>query len=113
VSIVGKKILVVDDEPLINQVITQMLAKIRPEDQIISALGCKEALLKLKTERFDIIISDFNLTDGTGKFLFEQSDQKIFKVGISGSHQEQDFGKSCNHFLSKPFGLDELQSIFK
>lgn len=109
---ISKNILIVDDDPAILQLITMMLKKIRPKDKILTVETVKDALLNLTSLNYDVIISDYNLPDGTGKTIFTKSNPKIFKIGISGMNSSSDFEKTTNYFLQKPFGLNDLMQIF-
>lgn len=109
---IGKNILIVDDDSAVRKLITIMLKSIRPNDKISSVETVKEALNHLSTEHCDIIISDYNLPDGTGKTIFSNSNPDILKIGISGMQKLADFEQTTNLFLRKPFGLADLTSIF-
>lgn len=107
-----KKILLVDDDPLVIRMLSRLLQKIRPQDRVISAHTYKEASIRLDRDKFDIVISDYFLPDGNGKMVFDQSNPKTFRVGISGSAEKPDFGVNCDHFMQKPFGIKDIQSLF-
>lgn len=56
--------LVVDDEPLILRVVTRMLGRIGVETVGVSSLA--EARAQLFRSRFDLVLSDIALGDGSG-----------------------------------------------
>lgn len=109
---VAKKILVVDDDPQIVKLISNFLHRLRPNDRIITALTCTEALIRLKSDHFDMVISDYNLPDGNGQIVLCNSTPPAYRVGISGMQHQKEFAACCDRFLSKPFDLAEIQSLF-
>jgi CheY-like chemotaxis protein len=57
------RILVVEDEPLLNQTLVRLLLPFGP---VAPMVYVHEALLALKCGRFDLVIADYNLPDGLG-----------------------------------------------
>lgn len=108
----SKNILVVDDDPQILRLVSMMIHKLRPNDNVVTALTCGDALSRLQSEHFDMVISDYNLPDGNGKTVLKHTPSSSYRVGISGSLHEQDFEKTCDRYLSKPFGVNEINGLF-
>ncbi|EPP31741.1 response regulator, partial [Chlamydia psittaci 84-8471/1] len=59
-----EKVLIVDDEPLLRDFLSELLLTrgLSP----FTADNVKQGCHKIKTEKYDLIISDMNMPDGTG-----------------------------------------------
>lgn len=60
------RVLVVDDE---RNVLDALEAVLATEFEVVVARGVGEALRSLKTREFDALVTDYELTDGTGATL--------------------------------------------
>jgi PAS domain S-box-containing protein len=121
-----KKILVVDDEESILELVTESL----------SARGClvdcaassKQALDLTNRNSYDVILCDLNLESGSGKVIsgFDLHEhilknlaarsspppQFIFMTGdLVGAAVGEQAGREGNRFLQKPFRMTELLSV--
>ncbi len=68
------KILLIDDEESILKVIKTVLSEAGFE--VLTAKSKKESLSLIEKEKFDLIISDFLLEDGTGLEILESFRKK-------------------------------------
>lgn len=113
------KILIVDDDPAILQVVSSTLRRLG-YNSLYSASGIESAL-HLWSERngnFDLLLTDFSLPDGaTPEFiaalLKEKSDLKVLLMTGYSSYSV-DLGGSLNErvmLLEKPFSPTELRDI--
>lgn len=109
----SKNLLIVDDDPQVVHVIELMIHKICPQDRIETAFSYKEAVARLESTYFDLIICDYNLIDGTGKMVLERVSPPTYRIGISGMNDESAFHSKCDTFLHKPFSLKEIQHVFQ
>jgi DNA-binding response OmpR family regulator len=112
-----KRILVVDDEEIIVELLTAILT-----DQgfdVDFALDAAGALEKVRQSIFDAAILDFNLPDMNGVMLHreirqmdeELADNTLFTSGIEQSEKNLDYYTSYGKgFLSKPFEVQEVLS---
>lgn len=106
------KILVVDDEPGIIEVIKARLAANHYE--VISANNGLEAFVKASEEKPDLIILDVSMPTMDGlKFVkatrgFEMKDTPILILTALSLTQETFKNFGVHHFLTKPFKSDEL-----
>ena len=94
-------VLVVDDEPLVLEVIALMLADIGCD--VVTAANGKEALHKLTADdRIDILITDINMPGMDGYELAERATrmrERIKVIVLSGRGQKP----TTFPFIQKPF----------
>lgn len=108
---VGQSILIVDDEEIIRDLLTEVL-----EDYDISvACNGQEAIDKIKDRKYNLVITDLRMPNVSGaevvKFARETSpDTQV--IVISGYSSLHTVSQSITHgacaFLSKPFSIKEL-----
>lgn len=91
------KILIVDDEPQLSQLMREVL--MRDEWNVTTAASLLEA--KQLTEQFDVIIADVRLPNGDGRHLKELHPEIPF-ITMSGLHGELPD-------LPKPFSPAQLK----
>lgn len=113
----GAKILVVDDEPGILEVIKARLEANHYE--VITAKDGLEAFVKASEEKPDLIILDVSMPTMDGlKFVqatrgFEMKDTPILILTALGLTKEAFKTFGINHFLTKPFKSEELLGKIK
>ena len=106
------KILIVDDEPDILDIIAEEFS-CHGHDVFISTSGNK-AIELLKKEKFDFVVSDFKMPNGNGldilKFVNMMDEKPIFFFvsGQSDLSIENCIKLGARQFFSKPFDCDEL-----
>ncbi|MFT4304687.1 MAG: response regulator [Candidatus Woesearchaeota archaeon] len=114
----NKKILVVDDEPHIVQLIKLTLSK--PNIEIIEAYSGFEALEKVKIFNPDLIILDLMMPGLNGfevcrKLKSEAITQHIPIIILSAKNQIEDKFKGCNagaeEYFTKPFDPIEFEAM--
>jgi len=112
-----KRILVVDDEEIIVELLTAILTD--QGFEVDFALDAAGALEKVRQSIFDAAILDFNLPDMNGVMLHreirqmdeELADNTLFTSGIEQSEKNLDYYTSYGKgFLSKPFEAQEVLS---
>lgn len=108
------KILVIDDEQSILDLIGQVLSE-REEYDLLLTDDSQEALSLLRTERYNVVISDIRMPDLDGLTLLEeitQIDGKIPVILMTGFAETEIMQKAIKlgvyDFLRKPFTLSEL-----
>ena len=114
--ITGKRILVVDDEPLITDLLAETLRRSGQEVDI--AHSGIEGWQAMQSKTYDIFLLDLRMPGMNGKELFGRLEEwnpnlakrVIFLTGDSLNDETQSFladaGNSC---LSKPFTLEQLE----
>ena len=113
---IGKKILVVDDEPVICKMLVKFLTK--KGYQASSALSGEEGLKKIKEDKPAIVLLDIRMPKMDGIEVLRQIkkiDQKIGVVMITAV-KEDEVGLECMKlgaydYITKPIGLDYLQNV--
>ncbi len=112
----AKKIMIVDDDPIIVKYLTSLFNDNGYET--CTASGSTEGLEVLKNEKPDMITLDLDMPEEWGpRFYRRLSKDKAFKdtpviviSGVSGGHHAI---KKAAAFLSKPFDKDKLLGIVK
>lgn len=107
------KILIVDDDPAIRNLIQRFLSK--QKYQVESAEDGKTALAIFEQFNPDLVILDVNLPDTIGYTLCEEMQKrtKVFVLMLTSRGDEADkirgFSQGADDYLTKPFGLAELE----
>jgi CheY-like chemotaxis protein len=114
------RILLVDDDPMITELVVDMLS-LEGYD-VDTANNGIEALQKLERQRYDLIITDLHMPklDGSG-FYRELAQRKlhslkriIFLTGTAGSSEEHRFVRESGvPVLFKPFNVSELIELVR
>lgn len=111
-SVAPAKILVVDDEPQIRRVLRTSLTS---QGYIVSdARSGEEALLKIREERFDLLLLDVNMPGMGGLEACRQiravSEAAIIMLTVRNSEQDKVAGldAGADDYVTKPFGMTEL-----
>ena len=87
--------------------------------RVASAEGVQAALRMCEAQRFDLLISDIGLPDGTGHDLMRELSHRYNAKGIvvSGFGMEQDLEKSRQagfvEHLTKPISIVSLQAAIE
>jgi two-component system, OmpR family, response regulator len=106
------KILVVDDDPAVRNLIYRFLSK--QNYQMESAADGKTAIAVFEQFNPDLVILDVNLPDANGYSLCQemQSRTGVFVLMLTSRTDEADkitgFEKGADDYLTKPFSLGEL-----
>ena len=106
------KILVVDDETAIRNLIHRFLSK--QDYQVESAEDGKSALATIESFNPDLVILDVNLPDANGYTLCQemQSRTGVFILMLTSRTDESDkvraFTQGADDYITKPFSLVEL-----
>lgn len=107
------KILVVDDDPAIRNLIVRFLSQ--KTYQVQAAADGKSALELFNKFNPDLVILDVNLPDALGYNLCEQMQSRtsVFILMLTSRTDVEDkkegFLKGADDYLTKPFDLQELE----
>ena len=109
------KILIVEDEQILNDTITKSLKKSGYE--VESAFDGLDAMEMIEIESYDLIILDLNLPHMDGMEILKnlrKEDEETKVLILSARSQIKDkvegLDAGANDFLQKPFHLDELKA---
>lgn len=114
----AKKILIIDDEQLLLDLLTHLLSKIGY--QVDQALDSQEAAGKLKDQEYDVIFLDMKMPLMDGKAFYSTVRQRfpdlakriVFVTGDVANPETLSFLKeSGNLHLQKPFTIQEVKNL--
>jgi HAMP domain-containing protein/signal transduction histidine kinase/CheY-like chemotaxis protein len=110
------RILLVEDHEDTNRSLTSLLR--RRGYHVRSALTFQSAVELSAKEKFDVLISDLGLPDGSGIDLIQKLASKPpLGIALTGFGMEQDIRKSrevgFHHHLVKPIDLNKLDSLIQ
>ncbi len=117
-SQMGSRILVVDDEEVARENIQRVILK--EGHHVQTASNGVEALEKVKTEEFDLIITDLKMDQMNGLELLEATKKAGSRTEIMlvTGHATVDsavdaFTKGASYYLTKPYKLDDLRAAVR
>jgi DNA-binding response OmpR family regulator len=113
-----KKVLVVDDDPLICWALEKEFAALDLETSIVG--NAEDALSELLSSPYDIVFLDIHLPDRDGLELLQEIDRisaDATVIVMSGDASETNRQRAYNggalQFLEKPFDLSEVHGILR
>jgi len=110
-----KRILFVDDEPLVLKGLERSLRSLRKEWEMVFAVGAQEALEALTRADFDIVVTDMKMPGMDGAQLLEEvrkRSPKSLRMILSGQADRETVFRCVNpthQYLSKPCDGEELK----
>src|SRR5882672_7069172 len=114
----GANVLVVDDEPDIRELLELTLVKMGLGVQSVGTLA--EAKERLKSDRYDLCLTDMRLADGEGLELVRHIaglsvDLPVAVITAYGSAENAVAALKAGAFdyVSKPVGLEQLRALVK
>jgi len=112
----AKRILFVDDEPMVLTGLQRSLRPMRAEWEMVFAAGGDEALAAMDRQAFDIIVTDMRMPGMDGAQLLEEVQKRspqTLRMVLSGQSDRETVLRSVNpahQFVSKPCEGEELKS---
>lgn len=112
-----KRILLVEDEPLVSDTVAKVLASSGAE--IVKAATIKDAEAQLAKGRLDLVILDRLLPDGDGVQLFTRIKQRpelrnlpvlILSAKFCSEEQTEGLELGADDYVPKPFSPVELRA---
>ena len=114
----GASVLVVDDEPDIRELLELTLVKMGLDVESVGSIA--EAKERLKSDRYDLCLTDMRLADGEGLELVRHiaglgSDLPVAVITAHGSTENAVAALKAGAFdyVSKPVGLEQLRALVK
>ena len=108
----GKQILVVEDQPLVSEILTDVL---RRYDHPTHAGSGRDALEQIKQKAPDVILLDLSLPDMNGLDVIKlvRRNEKTCRIPIlamsaSPIDEKKCLEMGCNDFILKPFSVSSL-----
>ncbi len=115
-----KKVLVVDDSSTMRKIIKNVLIELNIESEYITeAANGEEAFEKIKTEDFDIVLTDWNMPKMNGLDLVKNirhfpksAKTPIIMITTEGCRDEVVDALKCgvNNYIVKPFNGEVLRN---
>ncbi len=112
-----KSILVVDDEPLMQEFLLEALGNRNPYNVELAENG-REALQKINQQPFDLVISDIRMPDGSGMELLAEIKKINPEIGvilITAYGTVQMAVQAMKHgafdFIMKPLNVDQIEMV--
>lgn len=111
----SKRILFVDDEPMVLSGLQRSLRSMREEWEMAFATSGAEALQLMETQPFDIIVTDMRMPVMTGAELLEQVKIRFpqcFRIILSGQADQETILRAVDpthQYLAKPCDTAELK----
>ena len=108
------RILIIDDEPLAQTALANILAKRRDVERFDSADDAVEALDKLSKETYDVLLLDINMPEISGIELLDRikrHDRPVPSVVFVTAHEEYAltaFEKHAVDYVLKPFSAERI-----
>ncbi len=109
-----ERILVVDDEPMIRSLMEHTLTMMGYSVTEAGSVGEALELVEDKEERFDALVTDYNLEDGTGFDIMKtvrtlsRETPVILMTGSMKITRTDSFRKGFSAYFHKPFSCIEL-----
>ncbi|HZS06072.1 MAG TPA: response regulator [Blastocatellia bacterium] len=115
-------LLIVDDSSTFRQLLSMSLAKLDgiSEQSIVQAENGAEALEKVRTGNFSLVLTDINMPQMTGLELVQKvrqelnrADLPIIIISTKGSEAEVERGMQlgASGYLSKPISVNQLRDL--
>jgi CheY-like chemotaxis protein len=114
----GKRVLVVDDEPLIAGLLSDVLRADGHEVDMVH--NGRAALAKIAERAYDLIVSDLRMPDLDGPGLYhelkvhkkELTERIVFVTGNAMEPRNEEFLRSTGvPWVSKPFTVGDIHSL--
>jgi len=110
------KILVVEDQPAVREIISEVVASLGLNLSIEEAINIKEAKQALQRQTWDTMVTDLSLGDGNSLDLLAELNAQHIAIPpvilvsgfLSATHMRQAQSLDIKHILAKPFEPDVL-----
>jgi CheY-like chemotaxis protein len=117
---VQKRILVVDDDEAVLLVLRDSLAELPGSPQVVACSSGAEAVGRVETEHFDLVLTDIRMPEVGGVALTRavrntSKDTVVIWLTAYGSEEVREQGKSLGVYriLDKPLEVGEIQAIVR
>ena len=108
----GRRILVVDDEPQIRRIMRAVL--VTKGYEVIDAECGEDALKLIRSERYDLMLLDINMPGMSGievcREVRRSSDIPIVVMSAGEEGRAKALDAGANDYLKKPFGVSQIFS---
>ncbi|NMG53713.1 hybrid sensor histidine kinase/response regulator [Aromatoleum aromaticum] len=114
----ARAILVVDDEAEIRETLAEILTDAR--HRVVTASSGREALERMATERYDVILTDIRMPDLDGRALYQEVERRwpdqagrmVFVTGDTLTDTLREFAAACGRpVIEKPFLPGDVRGV--
>lgn len=115
----GKRVLVVDDEPMVVRAVSQILARSGFEVLVADGPVAAEALFDAREGAIDLLLSDVVMPDGGGRRLAARLRERVpglpvlFMSGFTEHDSVRDDAVIAAPLLLKPFTASRLEGAVR
>lgn len=111
------KILIVDDEPILNMIMAQVEELIEGSQLFFASSG-KEAVISIEENAPDVVVSDIKMPNGDGIYLSDwienmqgNKPKLIFVTAYSDYFLDKDSKLSAQRILYKPVSAETVAEV--
>ncbi len=117
-----KRILIVEDDKLMRFSLERDIKKLSPDYQVVFAENGLAALVELRRQSFDMMITDYKMPGMTGMKLAQTvrqilPDMRVVMMSaqdiIEIRNEARQWQLNFDGYLSKPFTLAQLSQVVK
>lgn len=108
------RLLVVDDDDTVRRMLVRALR--RSHADVVDAACVDDALEQLRSQAFDVVVTDYELPDGNGRTILAFVREHLpncIRVLMSGAKAPPLKDPPCEHFFAKPEDLTELLTFLR
>jgi CheY-like chemotaxis protein len=113
-----KKMMIVDDEETLTYSLYQSFILAKQNYEVVTASSGEEASEKLKTTRFDLVITDISMPGMSGielliyiKQNYPQTEVIIMTAYGSDEKREEALHNGARYYIEKPFEIKEFKQL--
>lgn len=109
----GLKCIIIDDDPLITDVVDHYCSKIAAIDYCVTCNNAVDGLKLISTQDFDLVFLDFNMPNLTGKALLElkSDNSKVIMITSESSFAVDSYNyPQIIDYLLKPINFERFEA---
>jgi DNA-binding NtrC family response regulator len=115
-----KRILIVDDEESVLTILKHSLKKLGPDCEVLTANNGFAALDELQTQKFDLVVTDYNMEQINGLELIEainhlQPTARVIMITAYGSDALEAEARRLRvyHYFTKPLEINDFRQVVR
>jgi PAS domain S-box-containing protein len=114
----SRRILLADDEPEIRETLAEILS--RDRHRVVTVSSGREALARMMSEKFDVILTDIRMPDLDGRGLYQEIERRwpertssvVFVTGDTLASTSREFAvRSGRPIIEKPFLPSDVRRV--
>lgn len=117
-----KRVLVVDDEPMLRNLLKRVLTSLPQKIEVSEAEDGAQALSCLESQTFDLVLLDvkmpiMNGLEALSRIRENESTKDLTVLLLTSEHQAEDIYKGreagATAYLTKPFDVSDITELLK